>query len=331
MVVPAQPYPYPYPYPGYPPRPVIVVPAPPMSSNQWTASIDALFLERSSGGSTFLGFTAYNPGSGMPPAVATANLYSDDVDFPLQAGIRLEVSHKITDYFTISATYWGLQQWSVGNSIPGDPIGESVLAYSPYLQLSAPPPNGISGFDTSLGYTYASQVENVEINALFRLNSDTAYWQFDWLVGARYVNLADQFTLTGIDGYTGAEENLAYNTTNNLVGVQTGLLLVRGWERFEWETGVKAGLMANIYRQNGSDTISGLASPPPGFSVSDNGTGVAALFEVSVAAGPAHRLSLFAAGLPVLRLSPAWPWRRGSSTPSATAATSRWTGCRSDC
>ncbi len=188
-----------------------------MNSYDWTAAIDCMFLERSSGGSYYLGSTAYNPASGQPAAVPLGNLFSDDVDFPLEAGVRLEISHKITDYITISATYWGLQQWSASNYLPGDPVGETVLAFSPYLQLSANPPSGIGGFDTSLGYTYASQVENVEVNVLFRLNSDSAYWKFDWLWGVRYFNLAEQFALTGIDGFTGATENLNYSTTNNLI------------------------------------------------------------------------------------------------------------------
>ena len=204
VVAPSQPYPYPYPPPGPYPRPLIIVPAPPMNSYDWTAAIDCMFLERSSGGSYYLGSTAYNPASGQPAAVPLGNLFSDDVDFPLEAGVRLEISHKITDYITISATYWGLQQWSASNYLPGDPVGETVLAFSPYLQLSANPPSGIGGFDTSLGYTYASQVENVEVNVLFRLNSDSAYWKFDWLWGVRYFNLAEQFALTGIDGFTGA-------------------------------------------------------------------------------------------------------------------------------
>jgi hypothetical protein len=221
----------------------------------------------------------------FPPAVQTDSLYSDDTDFPLTAGLRLEISHKITDYVTLSATYWGLQQWSVGNTIYGDNVTETVLAYSPYLQLSAPPSQGgIGGFDNTLGYTYNSQVQNVEFNALLRLNSDTSYWQFDWLWGVRYVYLADQFTLSGNDTFTGAQEDLASSTTNSLIGAQTGLLLVRGWERFQWETGIKAGLMANIYHQHLTDTISGLSNPPPGYDISNNGTGVAGLFEVSVAA-----------------------------------------------
>ena len=55
------------------------------------------------------------------------------------------------------------------------------------------------GLDDSLGYTYASQIENVEINGLFRLNSGDPYWELDWLFGARYIYFTDQLTLTGVD------------------------------------------------------------------------------------------------------------------------------------
>ena len=283
MVVPDQPYAV---YPGYPRhygRPVPVVLAPPLSSSAWSASIDALFLERSSGGSIPLGYSVYNASSNLPPAFPTDTLYSDDAVFPLAAGVRLELSRKITDNITLSATYWGLQQWSVGNTIYGDPDNFTILAFSPYLQLSSLQ----NGFDNTLGYTYQSQIENVELNALFRLNTDNPYWRLDWLWGARFVNLCDQFTLTGNDLGYGSTENLNYSTTNNLVGVQTGLLFVHGWERFQWETGVKAGLMVNMYRQHGTDTASDPSGVPPGFTpfdITGNGTGVCGLFEVSVAA-----------------------------------------------
>ena len=107
----------------------------------------------------------------------TDNLYSDDVSFPLAAGLRLEISRKFDNDITLAATYWGLQQWSVGRTIYGDPYQDTVLAFSPYLQL----PTLLSGLDNSLGYTYGSQIENVEFNALFRLNPANPYWEVDWL------------------------------------------------------------------------------------------------------------------------------------------------------
>ncbi len=138
MAAPGQPYPpYVYPSPGPYAAPVVVsppamelVPVPPLPSYLWSASLDALFLERSSGGSIPLGYTFYNPGSKLPQALPTDSLYSDDVSFPLAAGMRLEISGKLGNDITLAATYWGLQQWSVGRTIYGDPYQDTVLAYS---------------------------------------------------------------------------------------------------------------------------------------------------------------------------------------------------------
>ena len=143
------------------------------------------------------------------------------------------------------------------------------------------------GLDNSLGYTYGSQIQNVEVNALFRLNPSDPYWEVDWLCGVRYVYFADNFTLTGVDDLNSASEQLDYNTTNNLIGVQTGLLFVHGWSRFQWEAGLKVGLMANIYHQHGTDTASNPSGIPAGFTpydISNSGSGLSALFELSLAA-----------------------------------------------
>ena len=190
----------------------------------------------------------------------------------------MEISRKFDDNITLAATYWGLQQWSVGKTIYGDPYPGGVLA-SPYLQLPT--------FDTSLGYTYASQIQNVEVNALFRLNPSDPYWEVDWLCGARYVYFTDHLTLTGVDNSSDGTEQLDSKTTNNLVGAQTGLLFVHGWSRFQWEAGLKLGLMANIYHQHGTDTATATSTGSPlGFTSWEfnNGSGLSGLFEVSFAA-----------------------------------------------
>lgn len=288
MTTPGPAYPYAYPptpaYPGPvlvgPPR-VVLEPAPPLPSYRWNATADALFLERSSGGSVFLGSTNWNSASGYYPALQTYNLHSDDSPFVLEPGLRVELSRQFNDTVTISGTFWGLQQWSQTNAVYGDPAYQSVLATSPYLQLS-----GLltgQGFDDNLTYAYQSQVDNVELNASFRLSSDP-YWQLDWLVGARYLYFADQFTLTGVDDLYSATEQLAYGTTNNLIGAQTGLVFTQGWARFQWDVGLKLALMANVYHQHGVDSASG-AGVPAGFSpsdVSNDGCGFSALFEFSL-------------------------------------------------
>ena len=114
-----------------------------------------------------------------PPSALYAGLYSDDQPFPLEAGLRLEISRKFNDNITLAATYWGLQQWSVDNTIYPYP---GVLA-SPYLQLPT--------FRHLAGLHLRQPNSNVEVNALFRLNPSDPYWEVDWLCGARYVYFTD--------------------------------------------------------------------------------------------------------------------------------------------
>jgi hypothetical protein len=272
MVAPGQPY-YVYPPGPYGPQPLVLVPAAPLPSYRWSAAIDALFLDRSAGGCTYLG-SAH--GNGPPDG-----LYSDDVFFPLTAGMRLELTRRSNnEEFAISGTYWGLQRWSVSDAVYGDPNHFSVLAFSPYLQMS----DILTGIDDTLGYTDTSEVHNVELNGLFRLNA-SGYWQLDWLVGARYLYLADHFTLTGLDDWNSTTEQVDIHTTNNLMGVQTGLLFTQGWNRFRWDAGLKFGVFVNAYHQHGTDTATApqeiLAQFTP-YDASNDGSAVAGLVEFTL-------------------------------------------------
>jgi len=269
--------PMPGPYVPMVPPPVLVQPviAPPIPSSRWSISIEALWLERNVGCSTALGYTFVNP----TPALTTDVLQSDDVLFPLATGMRLQISRQISDQAAIEATYWGLQQWSVGRAIYGDPYGQTVLADSPWLQL----PGLLGGLDNYLGYTYNSQVDSAEINERLALGFYGPYGGFRWLWGFRYLYLGDHFTLTGADS-SGAYENLDYRTKNNLVGMQAGLQWVRGWDRFQVSTEGKVGLLANFFTQDGTDSGGSLPSQFVPWEGSHSGTDLAALFEFSLLA-----------------------------------------------
>ena len=245
----------------------------------------ALFLERSVGSSTLLGATFYNPGSGNPPAFGTDALYTDDELFPLETGVRLQFGRRLTDDIAVDAIYWGLQQWSVGRTIFGDPAGDSILAFSPWTQTDAL----IDGFNNTLGYTYKSQVNNLEINERIMLTQRDPYHSLAWLWGFRYFQLSDNFTLSGTDLDTGDYENINWKTQNELLGLQAGLQWTRGWDRFQIVSEGKAGLFANFYNQKGNNlNSSGVASGDPAgfipFNVSHDGTDVSALFELSLLA-----------------------------------------------
>ena len=61
----------------------------------------------------------------------------------------------------------GPQHWSIDRTIHGDPVGETVLGHSPWLQT----PDLVGGLDDFLGYSYTSDVHNVEINERIRFHS----------------------------------------------------------------------------------------------------------------------------------------------------------------
>jgi hypothetical protein len=245
----------------------------------WDVSVDALWLERSTSRGVRLGTTDWYPGSHAPPAIPTDWLGSDDVLFPLEPGIRLQLIGQVSDGMAIDVTGWGLQQWSVGRAVYGDPEGLTVLAYSPWLQTSPL----INGFDDNLAYTYKSQVANVELNQRFRFCTYDPFNTAAWLWGVRYFYLSDDFSLSGSDLTTGTYENLDWQTKNNLIGLQLGMQWTRGWDRFQLNTEVKVGLFANVYSQEGADSVSGPSGAQP-YNLSHSGTDLAALFEASIAA-----------------------------------------------
>jgi hypothetical protein len=270
-----------YPQPVYPqPAPWLAAEASPglglipgAGNPRWDVAVDALWLTRDTGGGIKLGFSEYNPNSHAHQAIRDDSLWTDDVLFPLEPGIRFQLTGRVTDRMAIEASAFGLQDWSVGRAIYGDPDGQTVLAHSRWMQMP--------DFDDSLGYTYGSQVANVELNQRFKLLSFDPYRAFSWLWGVRYFHLSDDLTLTGSDIYTGGLETLNWKTTNNLIGAQLGLQWAWGWDRFQLTTEAKIGLFANIYSQHGTDSVEGISGFDT-FDMPHSGTDLSALFEFSI-------------------------------------------------
>ena len=135
--------------------------------------------------------------------------------------------------------------------------------------------------DDSLGYTYSTQISNVELNQRFKFNSFDPYRGLSWLWGVRYLHLSDDLTLTGSDLWTGGHETLGWQTKNNLIGAQLGLQWALGWDRFQLSTEAKIGLFANVYSQHGTDSATGVDGFQA-FDVTHDGTDLAAVFELSI-------------------------------------------------
>ncbi|HKD38290.1 MAG TPA: hypothetical protein VKB78_15860 [Pirellulales bacterium] len=299
---PEQVYPPPtaYPQPTYPPP--VAVPAPVYQpppayvapqqgtadanvcipySPRWVFGAEALWLERTDDRDVLLGNTVMN--NGGPPFIVN-QLTSGDELFPMETGIKLSLGYRMNDRNAIEVIYWGLQHWSVSREIQGDPIGESVLAFSPWTQTDTL----IGGFDTTLGYTYSSQVNNAEVNERFA-GTGGLTWSIAGLWGIRYLQVSDRFNLHGTDTATADFENIDVKTTNSLLGPQVGVEFVRDWGKFQLNTELKAGLFGNLASENYSNLNSSgaLFGSPAGFvpvSASHSGTTAAGVFEFNLIA-----------------------------------------------
>ncbi len=274
-----QPPPYVQPVPQPVPSTADATVCLPNGTPRWFVSAEALWLERTDDRDVVLGDSVTNTGG---PSFIVDQLTSGDVLFPLEAGVKFQLGYRLSDNVAIEMTYWGLQQWSVGSAIFGDPIGESVLIFSPWTQTDFL----IGGFDNSLSYSYRSRVNNVEVNERFG-GTGGMYWSVAGLWGIRYLQVSDQFSLNASDLATGDFENIDIKAVNNLVGPQVGVQLLDDWKRFQLSTEFKAGLFANFISAsysnlNSSGAISG---NPAGFisvNQSQTTTGVAGVFEISV-------------------------------------------------
>jgi hypothetical protein len=278
----------PAPGPSYVPPPSTIYGPPPSDrlvplptdGAHWMFSAEAMWLERVDNRDVLLGNAVTNNGG---PNFVVDTLTSGDVDFPFATGMKLQLGYRFNDENAIEVSYFGLQQWSVGSAIHGDPVGDTVLIFSPYTQTDAL----IGGFDNTLSYTYKSEVNSVEVNDRI-FGTGGPFWAVSGLVGLRYVQVSDRFSLSGSDTFTGDYENIDIKTANNLLGPQIGVEWLRTWNRFELSTTIKAGIFANFNRETYSNlNSSGASGNPPGFvavNQSTQNTDVAGLFEFSLIA-----------------------------------------------
>ena len=222
---------------------------------KWRFQADAIGLMRSAGPGVNVGQTIVAPGGTL---VDTLN--ANSAPFSIQPGMRLALSMRVDDQISWQAVYFGLQNWSGSNSILAN-AGRGIVATSPYTQAD----KVLGGFDTSLGYSYRSRLNNVELNR-FRLLGENCDWSISTLAGFRYFQWNESFTLTGVDRFFGVTENVNSSSNNYLVGGQVGADVRRNWSRFSLDMIGKAGLYANFIQQSKSnlDTTGAAGLPAPG-------------------------------------------------------------------
>lgn len=240
---------------------------------RWTFTAEALWLQRATDGPV----ATSEPLVGPPVASAF-------VGDQFRPGLRLGLWRHGVDGNSWEASYFGLNRWADDATVLGDPVGFSVLAFSPILFFD----DIIGGFDTSVAVSYRATVHNAELNRWW-LTRDNGLWNVQWMAGVRYFTFQEQLSATGVDSFFGTEvyDAAAYN---HLIGGQVGARFERTFNRLGIFGIAKAGLYGNFWSYRLNDVITTpVGFPPPPVAISTFGTSTAGLLEFQL--GSRYRLT----------------------------------------
>ncbi|MBI2477743.1 MAG: hypothetical protein HYV60_03570, partial [Planctomycetia bacterium] len=187
-------------------------------------------------------------------------LSTDDLDFDDELGFRMTAAHQIFAGATLEFTYFGLLDWSA-DAVNRPPQFQDDI-FSVLSEFGLNPFDGFDETDRSREQTltYASSVDNFELNVRKRFTAPNCRLQYSWLAGLRYLYLLEDFTYFTLGGDGDAimpglqsRGSMNYNvgTRNSLTGFQVGgdawVNLVPGVNA---GADIKAGVYGNYAAQN---------------------------------------------------------------------------------
>ncbi|MCC7084468.1 MAG: BBP7 family outer membrane beta-barrel protein [Pirellulales bacterium] len=173
------------------------------------------------------------------PTQSNVLLSTADLGFNFQPGPRVLLGTQFDGFRAIEASYFGIYNWNDSATINGD----NNLNLPGDLGLAVP----LDFFNADqMNISYKAQIHNGELNYLqyFGAASNIA-----WLVGFRYFNLGEKFSITSTDNQTGSSY---YNisTYNNLFGGQLGARVKQACGNWSYDLTGKAGVYGNAIRSS---------------------------------------------------------------------------------
>jgi len=167
-------------------------------------------------------------------AIGSAVLTTEDLEPEFAAGGEFTIGRRIFDCYRLEATYLGKHDW------------DDTVVVDDFMSLESFVP-GNDGIDVAT-LSQRTTFESAELNLRYWGDMPPGPFDVSFLVGARYIRLAEQFTFLN----DGAAPNFAQaNTTNDMIGVQIGLegawlITTRWWFDFD----LKGGIYNNNASQN---------------------------------------------------------------------------------
>ena len=223
----------------------------------WFAHADGLFLFRDpQGGATF---ARLGPSG---PDVLSTSAFDDE----FSAALRATVGRSLGDWYRVEGSFFGTHSWSdtafVRNTDANGGGGVGNL-YSPFSDFGNPA--AIVGLDYNdfASIEFSSRLTNAELNIRRRLVAQPGLWEASFLVGVRYVDVAESFgyhTTSTTPGPATSSNDYRISTGNQMIGVQLGFLtqfLVRPrmWINFELKGAMLANDVSMNYRLDRVDNV----------------------------------------------------------------------------
>lgn len=219
------------PPPIYPPPAIAPAILPPLAkTSSCYAYADAIFFTRDAEiGNQPLVLLDMNA-----PTQSNVLLSTADLDFNWTVGPRVTLGRDFDAFRAFEATYFGIYNFNATGTVTGN----NDLNLPGDLGLVA----GLDFFNADqMTVDYIAIIHNGEFNYLQN------YGGLAWLIGFRYFNLAEKFSITSTDNMTGTS---FYNisTYNNLFGGQIGARLTQGCgtcTSWSYDITGKAGVYGN--------------------------------------------------------------------------------------
>lgn len=250
----------------------------------------------------FVGFTHLDPTAAYAKLNRTTTVLSgNDFDFANQPGMRLLLGARLTDYYSVEASYLGLFDWNDLQTVRNQDVNELATAgnlFSPFTAFGNPAQVGLD-YNNFVSVASETQLNTGEFNFRRRVDLPSSGFQASGIWGFRYISLADRFSYRSqsaspLPGGSAVTDDVV--ASNRMFGTQLGGALEMHVERRAWINVEAKGMMFTNDSSQSSVFTSGPLAGPATATVAGDRSQNRVSFGVDLQAVLSWRFSRFVVG-----------------------------------
>jgi hypothetical protein len=161
--------------------------------------------------------------------VGRAAVTTDDFDTDFSGGVKAFLGRQFGEWYRIEATYLGNMSWEeashLRNNTPNSQGGTGTLTTA-FAGYGAGEVLGLD-YNDFVGVSLRSEMNTIELNIRRKVAMPTPHVETSFLFGVRFSEIEEQFgyrSVANVPAASGAVNDLAISTENDLFGAQLGML-----------------------------------------------------------------------------------------------------------